>query len=402
MSVHARVAPSKLSLTVACNGSLILQEQVQPCPRTEEQLEGDAGHLVAAAHAGGTSHIWKEGFKFEMPASGPRQWNVTAEMTEGAKLWVWAMGGYNTYLRVEDGVSCEEIHDECFGTPDGWRFFPAGAYVPSLDTFNPGAHIPVLRLGDYKFGHRYIDEFECWQLIAYARGVLKLLNLHDQDVLLEFIIVQPRCWSAEPVRVWRVMASQIRHLVNIAFNAAHAALGPNPTTTTGPHCMDCEARHLCETLRHGSTRIVEFSGIATPATVNVDPLSLGQELAILEDAMKQLEARQTGLKAQADAIMRAGANVPNYELSPMRTNRQWNDDVTPEAAHAAMQMMGINIAKAFAVMTPTQTIEAGIDESIVEEYSHRPRPKLAVKRVKGNAARKLFLGAHTNETTAPK
>lgn len=372
---HARIAPSSLSLTVACEGSVQLQEKVPPVPETEEEAEGTAAHVVAVAHAAG--QVWPAGHKF---TSNGREWTVTDDMFDGAQMFTKAMGGFHGYLRLEDGVSITEVHPtECFGTPDGWRFFPDG--------FGP-SKTPVLRVGDYKYGHRYVEEFENHQLVSYARGVMQRLNLNDDNLILELIVVQPRCFTADPVRVWRIPAVEVRPLVNIEYHAAEAALGPNPPTRTGNHCMDCKARHLCKTLRFSAAAIVTFAGTAEASTL--DPTAMGQELRMLDDAMKQLEARKTGVAAQVEAFLRAGQAVPMWGLEPMRSNRQWNEGLTPDAIADVGDVLGINLRKPASVITPTQAIDAGIDEDIVMEYAHRPKPRLGLKPDKSAKIRKAF------------
>jgi len=393
MTVHSRVAPSSLALTVACNASLTLQEQVPPSPPTEEELEGDAAHAVTRSF--GDGHPWAVGDTFTLSKSGAREWRVDADMVEGAQMFLRAMGGYHSALRVEDGVSCEAIHPTCFGTPDAWRYFAAGEYVSSVDDWVPDHSWAVLRLGDYKYGYRFVDEFENFQLIAYAVGILSRLGVTGYDkVIVEFIIVQPRCFAqTAPVRIWRVAFDQLRALINIAYSAAEAALGPNPIATTGAHCMDCRARHACNTLRYASSTIVSFSGAAQGFTP--DPISMGVELRMLREAMKQLEARETGLAQQVESLLRSGAAVPLWTLKPGNAPYAWNEGTTPAALAATMDLFGIDIRKPPEVKTPRQVIDMGVDEAVVAEYATRQKPKMYLKLDTGSQARKIFSGAHT-------
>ena len=75
------------------------------------------------------------------------------------------------------------------------------------------------------------------------------LGLHDQDVIVELMIVQPRCYHIDgPVRTWRASAALMRAVLNQCASAAEEALGPKPRTKTGAHCIDCEAAADCKTL----------------------------------------------------------------------------------------------------------------------------------------------------------
>jgi hypothetical protein len=370
-----------------------LQETVPPVPDTEESFEGTAAHVVAMAHAMGPEYaaVWAVGHKFE---SGGRVWTITKDMHEGAQIYAHAIGGYHGHNRLEDTVRVSRIHPEhCYGTPDYWRYFPIGEYtpLPSAPNFD-GKTWHVIRVADYKFGHRYVEIFENAQLIPYGFGVLERLNLLDLDVVFEFVIVQPRCFSAEPVRVWRVRASELRAWMNIAFGKVADALGENPKATTGHHCLDCKARHLCGTLRTSNTRIVEYAGAMEP--VAMDVTAMGQELRILEDAADQLEARRTGLRAQVEAHIRAGHLVPFWGLKPGRSNRVWgvdeHDKATPAHIADAMALLGVNIRKPDQIMTPKQAIDAGLDEGIVGEYSHRAKPAMHLKPDDSVEIRKIF------------
>lgn len=375
---HARAAISALHMTRMCPGSLQLQEMAVPLPPTEEQLEGTAADVVAMSHAAGS--IMQIGHRF---ISDDREWTVDQDMYDGAMMFAKAMGAPHGDLRIHDAVRASRIHPtDCWGTPDAWQFFPHST--------GPN-RIPVLRCGEYKYGHRFVDEFECDQLTGYLTGIMERLALNDLDLILEYIVVQPRCFAAEPVRTWRVHASEIRTLVNLLNTAVELALSPNPPTATGDHCLDCRARHVCKTLRYGSSAIVSFAGQAQVA--ELDLISMAQELCMLDDAATQLEARRTGLAAQVEANLRAGKQAPLWEMGPMRANRQWNEDVTPDHVASAFDMFGIDVRKPLAVITPTQAIDRGIDESIVMDYACRPTPKLGLKRVKNAKARKLFRGS---------
>lgn len=379
MSVHARCAPSSLSLTVACNASVQMQESVPPQPETDDEAEGTAGHLVGTWAAGG--RLLDVGIKFE---SGGKTWVVDDDMHTGAMLWARTMqNGSQGALRLEDPVKASDIHPEhCWGTPDGWEYFPKGT--------GPNG-TPVLRVGDYKFGHRFVDEFENWQLIAYAVGVMIRLDLRDTDLVLELIIVQPRAYrpGETAVRVWRVPAIEIRALVNLAMMAAHAALAPDPIATTGTHCIDCKARHVCKTLRASTANIIDYS--ATAELQPLDPVSMGQELRILRMAMKRLEARATGLTAMVEATIRHGERVPGWGFEPTVGKLEWLPDASIDEVQAMGELLNINVMKAPALITPTQAKNAGIDEAIIKQYASRPPGGMKLAEDDPKAIRKKLL-----------
>ena len=374
---HARIAPSGLALTVACNASVQLQEAAGEQPETDEEAEGTAADLVAQAYAAGNP--WPIGHKF---TSSGRQWEVDIDMVNGAKLFADTMrAGEGGDLRLHDGVRCSAIHEtDCYGTPDGWRYFPQGT----------GPHkIPVLRLGEYKYGFRYVEVFECWQLVGYAVGVIERLQLDDQNLVLEFVVVQPRSYTIEgKVRIWRVPATEIRGLVNLAWTAAHAALSPNPSAQTGHHCIDCRARHLCKTLQATTAEIVDYSERAEARELT--PQAVGVELRILDRAMQRLEARRTGLAATAEAVLRAGGQVPFYEMRPGRSVMKWFQTVKPDEIAALGDMLGVTLRKPLEVYTPRQCIDAGISEDVIKNYADRPPGALKLQPTSTTTAAKAF------------
>lgn len=376
---HALIAPSSLGLTVACNASVSLQAAIPPLPETDEEAEGTAAHIVAGWAASGVN--FEFGQKF---TSGGRDWLIDIDMYNGAKLYAKALGGFSTFLRVEDAVKCSRIHPEhCRGTPDAWRYFPEGTAESN--------GLPLLRVGDYKYGFRYVEVFENYQLLAYAVGVMERLGLSDNEgLMLEFILVQPRSYHRDgPVKIWRALAQNVRGLVNIANSAAHAALGPDPIARTGNHCIDCRARHRCATLQQSTASIVDFSSVAELQPDN--PVAMGNELHTLDAAIARLQARRTGLAVAVDAVLRAGQRTPWYELQPARSNLKWKEGATPELIRDMGELFGVRTIKPLEPITPRQAIDAGIDESvIVPHYAERPPAHLVVKPTDTKAVDKVF------------
>lgn len=393
---HARIAPSSLYLTVACTASVTMRESVPPRPDTEETLEGTAAHLVAMWAAQGRLLAVGERFK-----SQGREWECDIDMHNGAKRYAAAIGGLHSELRLEDPVRTSAIHPEhSYGTPDAWRCFTVGAWAREVGEQIASAALKgcvtttehVVRVGDYKYGHRFVEVFENWQLIDYGFGVIERLKLDDSKVLFEFILVQPRSYHRDgPVRVWRVPAIELRPLLNIAFNKAHEALGPNPIATTGEHCIDCDARAVCATYRRTTGCVIDYSG--EPELVPLDATAIGQELRLVDAAIQRLEGRREGLAVAAEATIRAGQTVPHYELAPGRSNLTWREGVTPQEIADYGDLIGIELRKPMAVFTPTQCVDAGVSETaILKDYAYKPPAALKLKASKSVEVRKALAG----------
>jgi hypothetical protein len=361
--MHARIAPSSLATTVVCAAHVQMAEPYRDAPPTPETLEGDAAHHVAMAYANGN----------ELPAGAPTPQGVPvdADMVAGAQLWRDTVGLYGY---TELPVAIPRIHPtECAGTPDWWRHDPIEN---------------VLRVWDYKYGHLFVDAFENYQLIAYACGLLDFLGLSDLHTTVELGIVQPRSYHKDgPVRRWRIMGHELRGYVNRAAFAAHEALAPNPTARAGAHCEFCPGRHECRTLQNAANSVADFMG--TMDRVNLPPAALAAELTILDNAATLLEARRTGLQAQATAMIRRGERVPGFALEAAAGRLKWK--VPPEEVAQFADLLGVNVRKPLDILTPTQAIAAGLDAAVINaQYAERPPGAMKLVPESTTQARKVF------------
>lgn len=404
---HAPIAPSALALTVACPASVGLQASVVPLPPTTEEMEGTAAHFVAMHYAAG--ECWPVGTKF---MSSDQQWEVTLDMVVGATMYARACGGPHTNLRLEDSVRISRVHPQhCWGTPDAWRFFPdareatepgTGFVGMPLAPFMAG-HDRLIRIVDYKFGHRYVEVFENYQFLAYAYGVMERLGLSEQDqsLWLELIVVQPRCYHKDgPVRRWIVRACDVGAYLNVAASAAREALGEGstldrhgkPRAIINENCYDCKARHACKVQQYATGAVLEFTGKAE--LVEMPPDAMGRELALVDEAIAILEARRTGLAAQAEAMIRAGTAIAFYHLEAGESRLVYKEDADTDELIGMGDVFGVNVRKTLTkkdlVVTPKQAIDLGIDPEVMKSYAFRPRGALKLVRDNSQTVRKVF------------
>lgn len=365
--MHAKIAPSSLERIVACPGSVALSEPYMELPPDEEAVEGNAAHWVLAELLAGTEHAVGE-----PTPQGPL---VDDEMLRGAQLFKRAISDGVGPGVSEMPVPIPRIHpSECWGTPDWWRF---------------DATTGRLLVLDYKYGHKFVDAFENWQLIAYASGIIELLGIDDLYATVEFIVVQPRSYHPDgPVRRWGpIKAHEIRAYVNIAEHAAVEALSANPPTKTSTSCGFCEARHDCKTLQAAVSSVVDYVGRAE--RVALGAAALGAELRYLDQAAELLEARRTGLMAAGESMLRAGTQVPGYRMGQTRGATKWVGSL--EEIAATFDALGLNVRKPLALVTPTQAVqELGIDEAVTKAYSSfiPGRTRMEPEPIKN--ARKVF------------
>lgn len=388
--IHAPVAPSSMALTVACQAWIKLAEGLPPEPPTPESMEGDAADWVRRQYTAGNE------LPYGSPIPLPGNFTVTYDMIHGAKLWVDTIG-YGSTSNVP--VVCERIHPTaCWGEPDGWTWLPIEKR---------------LRLPDYKYGFGIVDVFENWQLLTYASGLLDTLDLVDSEVMVEFIIVQPRAYHRDgPVRKWIVRGDQLRTFWNQAYMAAlraypdpvHGSLGPPAEATVNVHCELCPARSVCEAYQQRTTHIRDY--VAKAQRINMSPADVGAELAILEDAAKMLDGRLTALKAQAEGFLRSGQSVINYAMQADGGGYKWNEGVTVQELEAVASTCNITLRNVITdphsrkspVVTPTQALKAGVAPAIIDAYASKLPGSLKLTRTSTNDARRAF-GVFTNGHT---
>ena len=178
-------------------------------------------------------------------------------------------------------------------------------------------------------------------------------------------IVQPRSYSPEgPVREWRYRASSQRALVNIVSNAVHEALGPNPRTNVGPACRDCRAAHACPTLQRAAETAMDVAGSAMPHVLEAG--ALGVELRNIERLFGLLNARMEALQEQGVVMARGGARIPNFKLQASSGSTVWKKSA-PEVIQLG-KMLGIDLAKPPAVITPQQAAARGFPDSLRDGF----------------------------------
>lgn len=364
-AAHATFAPSAMARTVACPGSVSMQSRYPQHEETPEQREGTAAHWVANAI--------REGRAPAVGSMTPNGEIVTQDMVDFGINWVAEIIMWPD-LSTEERVTIPHVH------PDNWGTCDAKSYDPVAET---------LRLGEYKFGHKFVDAFECWQLIDYALGFLA--DIRGENITIEFVVYQPRNYHKDgPWRRWRIAAKDLRPYYERIFNAVQLAASANPPCVVNPLCDDCAARHACGVLQQAAYDRIAFAG--TAHAVDLEPAALGRELKALQAAAEMIAARVTGLEAQALATIRSGSAVPGYTLKQGEGREKWK--LPEQEIIAAGAMMGVNLQAAAKALTPAQAREAlkraKQPAALLDSLSERPRGELKLVADDLTQARKVF------------
>lgn len=364
MSDHAPLAPSSASRRKACAGSRKMEALYPQADDSPHALEGTAAHWAASEMLNGrtvdSGQIAENGVM------------LNDEMIEAATMYVDEIRKVNGKPHIEERISINYIHEQCWGTPDAWIF-----------------HNGTLYLWDFKYGHRFVDVFENWQLIEYAAGILDVIEINgitDHHVTVDMTIVQPRCYvGGSPVRSWKVRAVDLRGYFNAARMFEAKAMANDATLTVSPECRDCSARHACPALQRAAYSDMNIATEAVP--FDLPPAALGTELRYLQAAIETLTARASSLEEQALSMFRQGKAVPHFTAQHGNGRERW---VKPEAEVIAMgELMGVNLGVT-KLVTPKQAIKAGMPEAIVKSFTEIPRGELKLVPDDGTKARKIF------------
>jgi len=367
---HAPFPPSGMATTVQCPGSWKLQALYPARDDTEAAADGVAAHWVVA-----------QGMTGKLPdvdTIAPNGVPVTDEMLDGAELYMDAVGIHADNAIEERLPASDYFGEDCWGTPDTYRF----KSVP------PGG---VLLVADYKFGHRFVDVFENWQLMTYASLVLDKLGIagdQEQHIRVVFKIIQPRCYDPRgPVREWSVLATDLRAYWNKINAAISLARSEQAQCWVGKECRDCSASAHCPSLHRAAQSLLDE--VSKPTPIELPPDALGYQLRKIKRAVEILEARKSGLEEVTLEKLKGGQFVPGFMVGRGQGRARWK---IPVAQIDSMgQLMNMKLTEPKPV-TPKQAIKLGLPADLVNEFSETPAGKLMLVEDDGKLAEQAFGG----------
>ena len=371
---HAFLPPSGAAIWVKCAAAPSMWQRYPEPEDSIASMEGTAAHWAFEQLFAGQP--------IDVGLVAPNGVVLVEEMIEGAYLFYeTVMGDISTFpeglapaIVVEQPIRINRVHTNNWGTPD------ARARSAELET---------IYLWDYKHGHEYVDEFENWQLINYAAGLLDLHHVdgdRDQRTTVHMTIVQPRCYHRDgPVRRLTVRASELRGHINQLRMAAEAAHEANPVATVNPKCKHCSGRHACEPYQRTALQAADLSMRSVP--LDLTPVAMGLELAMLKRAQAAMDGRISGLESSIEAQLRQGQRVPGWCLEPTEGRTVWNKSA--KEVGALGDMYGLALRKE-AVITPKQAEKAGIPADMVAMYSFNPPGAQKLVPETSTQLRKIF------------
>jgi len=354
MSAHSKLPPSSAARRVACPGSRKMEE-LYPREETDAAKEGTLAHEVCATL-----------LKGEHVPDG-----ISEEMKDHCFMYAeYILGLHNRSenpLHIEETMAITAMHPECWGTPDCW-------FVKDR----------TLHLFDFKYGFGYVDVFQNWQLIEYSAGVKT-----DFDKAV-FHIIQPRWFGPKgQIRTWEVDLPTLEGLWRILSRAEHLAMNNYAEVNLSPECTNCKARHACPALQ--SNVLTQIDSMFSNTPFDLDNNALGNELRILHRAAKLLDARITGLEAEALANIKSGKPIPHYQIGYTQPRERWAKD---DAEIIALgKVLGLEIGKPPEPITPKQAMAKTKNKEIIKVLkanSETPHGSAKLQEVNEREMRQLF------------
>lgn len=353
MSGHAFLAPSGAERwgPGACPGSPRMEAQF-PEEESEEAREGTAAHDYARV-ALTTGEMLPVG----TPASNSVP--ITREMQEAGEEYIAdciedRKAGGECY--VEQHVHAHtSIHPLNDGTPDHFAVWRQQRRI---------------KLKDYKYGHRYVDEFRNLQLANYLIAIFETLQLGSfEGWTIEAAIYQPRNYHPSGhVRVWNVAPDDLARIHKQLIAAAAIASQPEAPCQTGNHCRDCKAAHACTVLQMSTDALVDMSGKQWAHALDDD--HLGRELTYKRAALKRLQSRVDALEEQAVNRIAQGNRVVGWTAEHSYGRERFTIDAPKVIAWC--DGFGIDARAPVATKTPNQIRKLGLSDNMMPP-TEKPR-----------------------------
>lgn len=381
-SGHCVIPPSSAFRRRQCRASAIMELMHPETEESEEAKIGTATHELGAAMIQSFA-VGRIGFPEREAVIGKAASNgVLCDdgMYDGALMYAQdvaeIMRTTGVFVPdVEKPVAVPRINDQLWGTPDCTLWHTQGL---------------TLYIHDAKFGHDPVEVFENDQLIEYGVGKLDEITgrngLADQNIKIVFTIVQPFAFHRHgTVRRWTVTGAELRGYANQLEAIEAEALGPNPMAMAGPACRHCSARRNCDTAIAYAGSLLAY--LRRPHSVVWTPETLGAEIRLLQEGDRVLRGLLDGLEAHAEELIRQGTAVAGYALEPGRSSTTWKDKA---AAITLGDLLGIDLRKPEAPITPKQAEAKGIDSAVISEYADTVPGSLKLVESTKTAAAAVF------------
>ena len=118
------------------------------------------------------------------------------------------------------------------------------------------------------------------------------------------------------------------------------------------------------------------------------PDVIADQLVTLQRAKKAIDYLLTGLEAEAVAQIKNGQTIPGWAIDSGMGRAEWKKPM--EEVVTLGDLLGKDLRKPLAVITPTQAKDAGVDKALVDAYSKRGTAAAKLVRADATTASRVF------------
>lgn len=290
--VHSKRGASSAYRWMACPGSVRHCEGITNYS-SPYAMEGSAAHLLAETclrlgHDAGDycGQVLGEEYK-DFP--------VTVEMAAAVQVYLDTVRGDLSasagFLEIEKRFHLSMLHPDIYGTNDACLYQPA---------------LKKLTVYDYKHGAgKKVEAKENPQLMYYGLGPC-LLEKRRVDVI-ELVIVQPRCFYAEPVSRWQISPLDLLDWSGDLVEAVERTEDPSAPLMPGGHCDYCPGQAVCPAIYE---KALEMAKHEFKTGMAYDPDKLREIL----EWLPVLETWITRTQQFAHNEAAGGTKVPGFKM----------------------------------------------------------------------------------------
>lgn len=243
---------------------------------------------------------------------------------------------------------------------------------------------------DAKYGHTVVEVEENWQLLEYAICIAET-PIDYSGYTFDLRVFQPRAHHRDGVcRSWEVSYAELMEYKTAMVSQVRNILTPQPKCTTSPKCYKANCRHACESFQRVAYKAMDV--IETYAHSDLKGASLSTEIIALRVAQDVVKARLVGLEEQAIYEHRNGEHLPGLMAIQREGRLNWRKDIDQQEVIDMGDLMGVDLRKPRELSTPAQVIKKGVDVSVIESYSEKPKQGWKLQAVTEDRISKMFKG----------
>lgn len=354
-------ASSALPRIIACNGSVALSEAAPKEAKTDDAKEGTAFHHFAALLLTGQSAALGD--------AAPNGHILDAEMLDHAR-------DYATRLKAN------EDWPQRVEAPMHWG--PGGVATDTqpwqvrvkCDAVTWRPDISTLAVTDAKYGFRFVDPQDNWQLLSQAVGACFSLAIQPRRIILA--IYQPRGTPQNPLRSVEITAHELLTAYSVL---CERLTNLTRALNTGPHCKHCPAHAGCPATERAFYNAIDVA--MDGGDYNADPARMAARLALVQRASELIKQYGQWIEGAALAELKAGRPVPGLSTKAVLGHTTWTKDGANELASLESPNQQFHDRKP---VTPAEAKRRGMSEEDVKRLTYRP--SLGVKLVTTKASEK--------------